>query len=451
MANELAPVKENKPAVKAKKKKEFDIGCEPSNLWYHILGEEILVTLIAAATNIKVKADQDYLKEEGPVIVIANHQSYLDPMVMSKLTRGRPVNFVCGEFMFRWHFWGNAFKRGGAIPKKQFVVDAVSVKAMMKVLKRKGCLLLFPEATRSVDGSTVGIDDGVAKMAKKVNAAIYIAHIHGAYSAMPRWGSGLGTGIRRGKITAEFVRKLPASKTAEMTADELQQYILDGIKYNENDYQREHKLTYKGKNLAKGLENIAYQCPKCNAEFSMKWAGKKDGDAIICEKCNNRAVMNVYGLIDKGSDDSVVPDDLQKWTSFEKAEVLKRLQKGDFHMEIDADLHKVFDDFTFAKTGNGKIIITNTEIIYEGSDCDAQSGIPYKKGKVKKGYENRTLDGVSKPVKHVFEISNMRGMVASYGKYFEIYDSKGELFRFHVDGQKVYKVQLVVQLLGKIQ
>lgn len=442
MANELVPAKNNKPA----KKQEFDIGCVPSNFWYHIIGEEVLVSIIAAATHIKVKPDQDYLNEEGPIIVIANHASYLDPMVMSKLTRGRPVNFVCGEFLFRNHFWGMAFKKGGAIPKKQFVVDAVSVKSMMKVLKRKGSLLLFPEATRSVDGSTIAIDDGVAKMAKKVNAAIYIAHIHGAYAAMPRWGSG----IRNGKITAEFVRKLPASKTAEMTADEIQQYILDGIKYNENDYQREHKLTYKGKNLAKGLQNIAYQCPKCKTEFSMKW-GKSNPNAIVCNKCGNTAVMNVYGLLEKSKEDDVIHDDLKKWTSWEKSEVMEQLHNGDFHMQLDAELHKVFDDTTFAKTGAGKVTITSTEIIYEGTDCDGKDGIPYKKGKVKSGYKNRTLEGVSKHSKHVFEIANMKGMVAGYGKYFEIYDNKGELFRFYVDGQKVYKAQLVVQLLGKIQ
>ena len=43
----------------------------------------------------------------------------------------------------------------------------------------------------------------------------------------------------------------------------------------------------------------------------------------------------------------------------------------------------------------------------------------------------------------------MRGLVASYGKYFEIYDKNGELFRFYVDGQKVFKVHEIVTLLGK--
>ena len=89
------------------------------------------------------------------------------------------------------------------------------------------------------------------------------------------------------------------------------------------------------------------------------------------------------------------------------------------------------------------------EIIYEGTECDAQDGIPYKKGKPVSKYKDRDITKVAEPVRVVFELETMRGLVASYGKYFEIYDKSGKLYRFHVDGQKVYKVQQVVKLLGR--
>ena len=444
MSGEITVSNENKPAEK-KKGYEYDIGCVPSNFWYHIIGENILVTLISLFTNIKVKADKDYLNEEGPIIVISNHQSYLDPMVISKLTRGRPGNFVTGEFVFRKNPWGHWFKLGGAIPKKQFVVDTVSVKAMMKVLKRKGVLFIFPEATRSVDGSSITFDDGVAKMAKKTGSAVYIAHIHGAYLTMPRWGKG----IRRGKITAEFVRKLPASRTKEMTEEQLQEFILDGINYNENDYTRKYNLVHKSKKLASGMENIAYICPRCEKEFKMRWGGKKQGDIIACVNCGNRIRMKRNGLLEPATPGDKAFDDLHKWTMWEKECVEKEISNGDFIMEMNADLHKVYDPLTFAKTGSGKVTITSTEVIYEGTDCDVKDGIPYKKGKPKRGYKNRDLTPYSRNERKVFEIATMRGLVSKYGRCFEIYDNKGELFRFYVDGQKVYKVQLVVQILGR--
>lgn len=431
----------------AKKPYEYDIGCVPSHWWYHCVGENILVKLIALFTNIKVKPDQDYLKEEGPIIVISNHESYLDPMVTSMLTKGRPGNFVTGEFVFRKNPWGHWFRLGGAIPKKQFVVDTVAVKAMMKVMKRKGVLFIYPEATRSVDGSTITFDDGVAKMAKKAGAAIYIQHIHGAYLTMPRWGKLLP--IRKGKITSEFVRKLPGSKVKEMSAEEIQQFILDGIRYDENDYSRECNPVHKGKNLAQGLQNIGYICPECGKEFTVQWAGKDKSDCVCCTSCGNTIRYLPSGLLEPASEADKSFEDLHKWTCWEKEQVEKLIAEGDFRMELDADLHKMFDPLTWAKTGNGKVTITSTEIIYEGTDCDSADGIPYKKGEPMRKYRNRTLDGVAKPVTQIFEIATMRGLVAKYGKCFEIYSKDGELFRFYVDGQQVYKVHLVVELLGK--
>ena len=443
MAGQMIPSGEKKPSKK--KDYEYDIGCVPSHFWYHIVGENILVTLIALFTRIKVKPDKDYLNEEGPIIVLANHQSYLDPMVISKLTRGRPGNFVTGEFVFRNNPWGHWFKLGGAIPKKQFVVDTVAVKAMMKVLKRKGVLFIFPEATRSVDGSSITFDDGVAKMAKKTGAAIYIAHIHGAYLTMPRWGKG----IRKGKITAEFVRKLPASRTKELSEEHLQEFILDGIKYDENDYARQNNPVHKSRKLAAGMENIAYVCPRCEKEFKMRWAGKGEGDIIQCVNCGNRIRVLRNGLLEPVTKNDKGFEDLHKWTMWEKELVEKEINAGDFRMELDADLFKVYDPLTFAKTGAGKVTITSTEVIYEGTDCDVKDGIPYKKGKPVKEARNKDLTPYSRNERKVFEIATMRGLVSKYGKCFEIYDSKGELFRFYVDGQKVYKVQLVVQLLGR--
>ena len=118
-------------------------------------------------------------------------------------------------------------------------------------------------------------------------------------------------------------------------------------------------------------------------------------------------------------------------------------------MEMNADLFKVFDRFTFAKTGKGRITITDKEITYVGTDCPAEEGIPYKKGKPMRKYKDRTLDASAPFQTKVFEIDTMRGLVASYGKHFEIYDKDGELYRFHVDGQKVFKIHEIVTLLGK--
>jgi 1-acyl-sn-glycerol-3-phosphate acyltransferase len=388
----------------------------------------------------------EFVNHEGPIIVISNHESYLDPMVINRLTKARPANFVTGEFVFRAKGWGHWFKLGGAIPKKQFVVDTAAVKAMMRVMKRNGIIIVYPEATRHVDGKSVGFDDGVARLAKKAGASVYIAHIHGAYMAWPRWSK---SGMRKGRISAEFVRKIYSDEVKQLSIEELQQKILEGVDYNENDWIRENPRTYKGKKLASGLQNIAYACPKCGSEYTMQFMNSGKGDMIQCSNCGNAARYLPTGLIEKADPQCVVFDDLHKWTEWERGLIKDQLDAGGFKMEMNADLFKVFDRFTFAKTGKGRITITDKEITYVGTDCPAEEGIPYKKGKPMRKYKDRKLDPNAPFETKVFEIDTMRGLVASYGKHFEIYDKDGELYRFYVDGQKVFKIHEIVELLGK--
>ena len=395
-------------ASRSKAPRDYDIGCEPSKFWFGFVGSHIIVPIVCALTHIKVKPDMEFVKHEGPIIVISNHESYLDPMVINRLTKARPANFVTGEFVFRAKGWGHWFKLGGAIPKKQFVVDTAAVKAMMRVMKRNGVIIVYPEATRHVDGKSITFDDGVARLAKKAGASVYIAHIHGAYMAWPRWSK---SGMRRGRISAEFVRKIYSDEVKESTIEELQQKILDAVDYKEND------------------------------------SGKHD--MIQCSNCGNAARYLPTGLIEKADPQCVVFDDLHKWTEWEKGLIKEQLDAGGFKMEMNADLFKVFDRFTFAKTGKGRVTITDKEITYFGTDCPAEEGIPNKKGKPLRKYKDRTLDSSAPFERKVFEIDTMRGLVASYGKHFEIYDKDGELYRFYVDGQKVFKIHEIVTLLGK--
>ena len=437
--------KPSNAASRSKAPREYDIGCVPSKFWFGFVGSHIIVPLVCAVANIRVKPDMEFVKHEGPIIVVANHESYLDPMVINRLTKARPANFVTGEFVFRAKGWGHWFKLGGAIPKKQFVVDTAAVKAMMRVMKRNGILIIYPEATRHVDGKSVVFDDGVARLAKKTNASIYIAHIHGAYMAWPRWSR---SGRRRGRISAEFVRKIYSDEVAETSLEDLQQKILDGIDYNENDWIRENPRTFKSRKLASGLQNIAYACPKCNSEYTMQYMDSGKHDMIQCTNCGNAARYLPTGLIEKADPQCVVFDDLHKWAEWEKGLIAEQLKTGGFKMEMNADLYKVFDRFTFAKTGKGRITITDKELIYVGTDCPAEDGIPYKKGKPISKYKDRTLDPNAPFETKVFEIDKLKGLVASYGKHFEIYDKDGELYRFYVDGQKVFKIHEIITILA---
>ena len=106
----------DKPATtardRAKAPRDYDIGCFPRPFYFGFLGSGIIVPVVCAFTHIKVKPDMEFVNHEGPIIVISNHESYLDPMITNRLTKARPANFVTGEFVFRAPAWGHWFKLG---------------------------------------------------------------------------------------------------------------------------------------------------------------------------------------------------------------------------------------------------------------------------------------------------------------------------------------------------
>ena len=104
-----APATGDKPATtardRAKAPRDYDIGCFPRPFYFSFLGSRIIVPVVCAFTRIKVKPDMEFVNHEGPIIVISNHESYLDPMITNKLTKARPANFVTAS-SFSGHLHG---------------------------------------------------------------------------------------------------------------------------------------------------------------------------------------------------------------------------------------------------------------------------------------------------------------------------------------------------------
>ncbi|MCQ2467107.1 MAG: 1-acyl-sn-glycerol-3-phosphate acyltransferase [Clostridia bacterium] len=425
-------------------KNKFVPGSEPSTLVYSFGATSVFVPLIAWLLNIKAKPNKELKNIEGPLLIIGNHPSYLDPIVTMRLTKGTKVNFVAGEFLFRNKVWGYLFKKAGMIPKRQFATDAVAVKGMMRVMKRKGILAIFPEATRFVDGKSITFDEGVARMAQKSGCAMYFTRSYGAYSTYPRWTESF---IRRGEIRAEFGRFVSKEEIQSMTVEEIHQMMLDELNYNENDYLREHPMKFRNRKMAAGLQNVAYACPKCQKEFTMRYKGS---NYIECCECGNKVVMQNNGLLGGMTADDVVFDDLHQYTDWEKSLTREQLKDPNFKLELPCKLLKPFDPINFAYAGDGVITVTAEKVVYRGTECDAQDGVPLKKGKPMWKYRNRSIEGKTRPLEVEFKIAEMKGMVAKFGKHVEIYDDDSNLYRFKLEqGQAAYKVQQIAFMCGK--
>lgn len=418
-------------------------GRVPSTFFYSFCATDVVVPVLSLLMRIHAKPDKEFLKAEGPIVILGNHPSYLDPFVVMRLTRGRKVNFLAGEFLFRNRIWGYLFRKAGIIEIKQFVKDSAAVMSMMRVLKRKGVLVIFPEATRFVDGKSITFDSGVAKFIKRAGAGIWFLDAHGLYLTYPRWSESF---LRLGRIDAKFGKRLTPEEVASMSLEQLQDVIVKELDYNENDYAREHNPCHKNRRLAAGLQNIAYACPRCKLEFVMRYTGK---DEIQCCKCGNRVKMLPSGLLTGATETDETFDDLHKYVEWEKDITKKQIESGVFGLSMETKLLRKYDAVDFSWVGSGTLIVTPEKIIYDGTDSDPKEGVVVHKEKIIRKHKDRVPDG--KPTHMEFDISSMKGIICKYGKHVELHDKEGTLFRFLIPGQMVLKIQHVVAINGKLK
>jgi long-chain acyl-CoA synthetase len=126
----------------------------------------------------------------GPLVIVANHVSDLDPLVMAAALPLATLRRV---------YWGGDVARLFAGPLRRFLcralhifpVDerapAASLALAQAVLQRGDALIWFPEAWRSPTGELQPFLPGIGSLVERSGATALPAYIDGAFEAMPRW------------------------------------------------------------------------------------------------------------------------------------------------------------------------------------------------------------------------------------------------------------------------
>ncbi|MCH8206149.1 MAG: 1-acyl-sn-glycerol-3-phosphate acyltransferase [Chloroflexi bacterium] len=106
----------------------------------------------------------------GPLIVVANHQSYLDPPILGACLPRR-IWFLAKDSIFRGPILNWFLRSYGAFPLDRFGSDLRAYRWALNKLERDQVLVLFPEGTRS-KGSMNKALPGVARLALKTGAPL---------------------------------------------------------------------------------------------------------------------------------------------------------------------------------------------------------------------------------------------------------------------------------------
>lgn len=123
---------------------------------------------------------------EGAAILAANHQSYIDPALVS-MPLSRQVHFMARKSLFQANFlFAWLIRSLNAYPVERDRGDLGAVRETMRRLKNGAAIVVFPEATRTKDGSIGELKPGLFVIAVKADALVVPTFIDGAYEAWPR-------------------------------------------------------------------------------------------------------------------------------------------------------------------------------------------------------------------------------------------------------------------------
>ncbi len=111
------------------------------------------------------------LLAEGGYIVVANHRTYLDPVLVG-IRMKRQVNFMAKAELFSNKLLGPIIKRLGAFPVSRGTGDSSAIEKAVDTVKHGDVLALFPEGTRSKTGEIMRFKSGAIVVAAQTGADI---------------------------------------------------------------------------------------------------------------------------------------------------------------------------------------------------------------------------------------------------------------------------------------
>lgn len=127
----------------------------------------------------------EHVPAEGPVLIVANHVSVLDPPLVGGMCP-RPLTFLAKAELFRVPGLGGLIRRLGAHPLRREGADPSALRTAQRVLAEGKALLVFPEGTRGEEGTLREAKPGAALLAVQSGATVVPAYVSGSGRAWPR-------------------------------------------------------------------------------------------------------------------------------------------------------------------------------------------------------------------------------------------------------------------------
>ena len=124
------------------------------------------------------------IPKEGPVLLVANHQSMFDPVLVGLASR-RYLSFLARKNLFEQPILAPIIRKLNAIPIDRGM-GKDGIQSVLDAMGQGSAVLIFPEGERTYTGDVQPLKAGVSLLIKRVNCPIVPVGIAGSFAAWSR-------------------------------------------------------------------------------------------------------------------------------------------------------------------------------------------------------------------------------------------------------------------------
>lgn len=209
----------------------FGEGVPDPGLYYRAMRRVFQVTMCALW---KVRVFNRHCEPaSGGAVYICNHQSFLDPMLMSFALR-RPMNYMARESLFRAPGFRRLITSLNAFPVRRGRPDTGAMKEAMRRLRQGRQVVVFAEGTRTRDGRIGDFLPGVALLSRRSAEWTVPVLIDGAFEAWPRTQALPSPG----SVVVQYAPPIHRSEARDLPAEQLVRRVRDTLVDVQTDVRR---------------------------------------------------------------------------------------------------------------------------------------------------------------------------------------------------------------------
>ncbi len=304
----------------------------------------------------KLKIQKERMKKlKPPYIVLGTHHAFMDFCVTPLALFPHRANYVSElEGFEKYGEW--LYRQIGCLGTRKYVNDLALISNVKEVMKRKGIVVIYPEARYTNVGTFSQIPESVGKLTKILDVPVVVIQMHGNYLQSPIWNLKKRKGVRLEATISQVFTREELRKTS---VSEINRRLSEVLTYDEYRWQMEKGISIKDPNRAKGLELPLYQCPVCGVEFQMR----SKGIFLFCRRCKTEWEMDEFGKLqtnykityqDMDIDFSHIPN----WYEWERKQVEQLIDNNRYELKCKVRIESLPNAVNFIECGIGELIHT---------------------------------------------------------------------------------------------